>query len=139
MTTTLYNTGDLDVTGVDVIARTDPIPHLGLDGACSYINASGSTDDRSTSSPHHRYEGTIRGMWGGYSGYVRARAITKFIDGGVTVPGYTLVEAALTDQLSKKYTLVFRIDDLLDARPLVRASYHGMGRVGSAILQGTWD
>jgi outer membrane cobalamin receptor len=138
-TTTLYNTGDLDVTGVDVIVRTDPIPHLGLDAAYSYINASGSTDEPLDFLPHHRYEGTIRGMWGEYSGYVRARAISKFIDGGDTVPGYTLVEAALTDQLSKKYTLVFRIDDLLDARPLVRASYHGMGRVGSVILQGTWD
>ena len=78
-------------------------------------------------------------MWGALSGYARARAITRFIDGGVTVPGYTLVEAAVTDQLSRKYTAVLRADDLLDARPLVRASYHGTGRVVSLILQGTWD
>ena len=67
------------------------------------------------------------------------RTITQFIDGGTTVPGYTLVEAALNDQLSRDYVAVLRIDDALDSRPLVRAGYHGTGRVVSLILQGTWN
>ncbi|HSN30399.1 MAG TPA: TonB-dependent receptor [Kofleriaceae bacterium] len=137
--TTLYNTGDLDVTGVDVLVRTDPMPHVGVDAAYSYIHASGSTAEPLDFLPHHRYEATLRGGYAEFSGYARFRTITQFIDGGVTVPGYTLVEAALTDQLSRRYIAVLRGDDLLDARPLVRASYHGTGRTISLILQGTWD
>ncbi|MBV8757436.1 MAG: TonB-dependent receptor, partial [Deltaproteobacteria bacterium] len=137
--TMLYNTGDLDITGIDVIARTDPMPHLGVDAAYSYIHASGSTAEPLDFLPHHRYEATVRGSYQQLSGYARFRTITQFIDGGVTVPGYTLVEAALTDQLSRAYVAVLRADDLLDARPLVRAAYHGTGRTISLILQGTWD
>jgi outer membrane cobalamin receptor len=137
--TQLINTGALDIYGADVIVRTDPIAHLGIDAAYSYIHASGSTAEPLDFLPHHRYEATVRGTFGAYSGYARARTITQFIDGGVTVPGYTLVEVALNDQLSPKYVAVLRVDDLLDARPLVRASYHGTGRVASLILQGTWD
>lgn len=135
----LYNTGTIDITGIDVIAKSDPTPHIGIDAAYSYIHASGSTAEPLDFLPHHRYEATLRGRQGMISGYARVRTITQFVDGGVTVPGYTLVEAAVNGQLSPKYTVVLRIDDALDARPLVRASYHGTGRVASLILQGTWD
>jgi outer membrane cobalamin receptor len=135
----LYNTGTIDVTGVDVIAKTDPTPYLGIDAAYSYIHASGSTAEPLDFLPHHRYEASLRGHGGAFSGYARVRTITQFVDGGVTVPGYTLVEAAVNDQLTPKYIAVLRIDDALDSRPLVRASYHGTGRVVSLILQGTWD
>jgi len=137
--TTLYNTGELDITGVDALVRTDPMPHLGIDAAYSYIHAAGSTAEPLDFLPHHRYEATVRGSVADFSGYARFRTITQFIDGGITVPGYTLVEAAVTDQLSRDYVAVLRCDDLLDARPLVRASYHGTGRTISLILQGTWD
>jgi outer membrane cobalamin receptor len=138
--TTLYNTGALDITGVDLIARTDPMPHLGIDAAYSYINATGDVRDEPLDFlSHHRYEGTVRGMFGTITGYLRARTITSFMDGGTKVPGYTLVEAAVNDQITPKYVAVLRADDLLDVRPLVRASYHGSGRVISLILQGTWD
>jgi outer membrane cobalamin receptor len=140
MMTKLYNTGALDITGVDAIVRTDPVAHLGIDAAYSYINATGDTSNEPLDFlSHHRYEATVRGTYATVAGYVRARAISEFLDGGTKVPGYTLVEAAINDQISPKYVVVLRADDLLDLRPLVRASYHGSGRVISLILQGTWD
>ena len=137
--TQLINTGHLDIVGVDLMARAEVTPNIGIDAAYSYINASGSTAEPLDFLPHHHYEATVRGHGGAFSGYARVRTITQFIDGGVTVPGYTLVEAAVNDQLSLKYVAVLRVDDALDSRPLVRAGYHGTGRVVSLILQGTWD
>jgi outer membrane cobalamin receptor len=136
----LINTGHLDIAGVDAMARVQVDPHVDVAAAYSYITASGSKAEPLDFLPHHRYEGSV--YWTAnamFSGYARVRTITQFIDGGVTVPGYTLVEGAATAVLSPKYTAVLRLDDALDSRPLVRAGYHGTGRVISVILQGSWD
>jgi outer membrane cobalamin receptor len=136
----LINTGHLDITGVDAMARVQLDPHVDIAAAYSYVTASGSKAEPLDFLPHHRYEGSI--YWTAnamVSGYARVRTITQFVDGGVTVPGYTLVEGAATAILSRAYTAVLRVDDALDARPLVRAGYHGTGRVISVILQGSWD
>lgn len=136
----LYNTGAVDIYGVDTMARVTVNPYVDLAAAYSYIKADGMLAEPLDFLSHHRAEGTVFITASPtLSGYVRARAVSKFMDGGVSVPGYTLVEAAATAQLSKTYLGVLRIDDALDVRPLVRAGYHGTGRVVSLIVQGTWD
>ena len=136
----LINTGHLDITGIDTQARVTLNPYVEVGAAYNYIEASGSKAEPLDFLPHHRVEGSV------YvtptpviSTYARVRGISQFMDGGVTVPGYTLVEAAANWQISREYAGVLRIDDALDTRPLVRAGYHGTGRMLSLILQGTWD
>ena len=59
--TELINTGHLDIVGVDVMARAEVTPNIGIDAAYSYINASGSTAEPLDFLPHHHYEATVRG------------------------------------------------------------------------------
>ena len=136
----LINTGHLDIAGVDAQARVKVHPFVDVAAAYSYIEASGSKAEPLDFLPHHRAEGSVYVTPSpALSGYARVRGISQFIDGGVTVPGYTLVEAAANWQISREYVSVLRVDDALDTRPLVRAGYHGTGRVISLIVQGTWD
>ena len=135
----LINTGHLDIVGVDVMARAEVTPHVGVDAAYSFIKASGSTAEPLDFLPHHHYEASLRGTWGDFSGYARVRTITQFIDGGVTMPGYTLVEGALNDQLSRTTSRccasTTRSIRARSCAPVII----GIGRVVSLILQGTWN
>ena len=69
--------GDLDVTSIDIIVHTDPIPHLGLDAGiqlhqCQWLHR--RTARLPPAPPLRRYDPR---HVGGYSGYVRAPAQSR--------------------------------------------------------------
>jgi outer membrane cobalamin receptor len=154
MTSRLGNLGTVDYVGVDVIARVRVDARAELGGAYDYIEV----DQLHTSTtpgqadpldrlPHHRGE-----LWAQatpdprVSLLARVRYFGDSLDraGGVcatppcTVPAYTIVEVSASAQVTPEYLAVLRADDLLDARPEVRAGYHAAGRVISIVVQGQW-
>lgn len=133
------NTGPLNIYGVDVIARYALEP-VELGGSYSYIRArSDRADEPLDFLPHHKFDAWVRGTYRDVSALARAKYISTALDGGMEIGNYTLVEANLTAELGKAYLAVFRVDDLLDKRPELRAGFPSTGRVVSLVLQGSWD
>ncbi|MDB4963917.1 MAG: TonB-dependent receptor [Myxococcales bacterium] len=142
LTPTLINLGSLDIYGVDLQGRGLVHSMLEVGGSYNYVKARSvdGTDDPLDRLPHHRFDAWTRLILNDrYSALVRTRYFGESRDKGMTVGGYTLVEANLTAQLSKEYLAVLRVDDALDVRPETRVGYHSAGRVISIVLQGAWQ
>jgi outer membrane cobalamin receptor len=147
----LINLGTVNFWGVDTQGRVTPHPMVELGGGYEYIKAHSidpgspggmpiERDDPLDRLPHHRWEGWVQGRPDPrISALARVKYFGTAIDQGVHVPGYTLVEANVTAQITKQYLGVLRVDDLLNARPETRAGYHTAGRVISLVMQGTWE
>ncbi len=147
MTNQLVNLGQLDVRGVDVAARLRLHARATIGGsyALALDRARGDDtmawrDDPLDLLPDQRgdawLQGTLprtvvvtaRGRWYGAA-----------IDRTRPVDGYALLEASVSASLGGDWTAVLRCDDLLDAAHETRDGFHLPGRVGSLVVQGTWD
>jgi outer membrane cobalamin receptor len=138
----LINLGIVNYWGIDTVARVTPSPMVELGAAYEYLKAHSDDtgDDPIDRLPHNRWEAWVQGRAGQrFSGLARVTYFGSAIDQTKQVPGYTLVQANLTGQITKQYLAVLRVDDLLNARPETRAGYHTAGRVISIIMQGTWE
>jgi outer membrane receptor protein involved in Fe transport len=143
----LINLGTLDFWGADLIARVRVQAMVEVGGAFDYVKvrqeASGAVkavDDPLDRLPHSRGEAWVQVTpEPRFSLLARVLAFGSSIDQTKTVPGYTIVQATATAQLSREYLAVLRCDDLLDARPETRSGYHSAGRVISVVLQGQWQ
>jgi len=138
----LVNLGIVNYWGIDTVARVTPNPMVELGAAYEYIKARSDDtgDDPLDRLPHHRWEAWVQGHLGQrFSGLARATYFGSSIDQTKQVPGYTLIQANLTAQVTRQYLAVLRVDDLLNERPETRAGYHMAGRVISIVMQGTWE
>ena len=143
----LVNLGKLDYWGGDLLGRVRVHPLVELGGAYDYIvvrqEAQGTTpavDDPLDRLPHNRWEAWAQATpYRDVSALVRVTYFGESINQLVHVPGYTLLLATVTWQISPKYLLVLRGDDLLDARPETRAGYHSAGRTITAVFQAQWQ
>jgi outer membrane receptor protein involved in Fe transport len=137
----LVNLDELDTRGVDVSGRVHVHRMVEVGAAYDYIKVTGCANppclDRL---PEHRAEGWIEVRpEPRVTVHARARYFGKFVDQTMALPAYTTVEATATATLSRKYLLVLRGDDLLNARPETHAGYFGPGLVVSLVLQGRWE
>jgi len=138
----LVNLGRLNIYGVDLQGRGLVHTMVELGGSYNYVKARSDDagDDPLDRLPRHRAEAWVRFLpTDAYSALVRVRYFGENIDRGMTIPGYTLLEATLTAQLGKEYLGVLRVEDALDVQPETRMGYHTAGRVISLVLQGTWQ
>jgi hypothetical protein len=138
----LVNLGTVTFFGVDAMARVTPHPMLEAGGGYAYVKASAEEtgDDPLDRLPRHRWDGWVQARPDArFSALARVKYFGAANDQAMRVDGYALVEANLTAQLTKQYLAVVRVDDLLNARPETRASYHAAGRVISLVMQGTWE
>jgi len=138
----LVNLGTLDIYGIDLQGRALVHARLELGGSYNYVRATSeeSGDDPLDRLPRHRFD-----AWGrvvassALSALVRVRYFGESLDLGTQLPGYALLEANVTAQLTKQYLAVLRVDDALDVRPEIRDGYRSPGRVISLILQAAWQ
>jgi outer membrane cobalamin receptor len=138
----LTNLGIVDFLGVDLVGRVRVHPIVEVGGAYDYIDAHSATKGPNPLDrlPQHRAEGWVQVTPDPkISLLARVRYFGTFTDQGTQLPGYTLVEGTATAPLTRQYLAVLRIDDALDARPETRNGYHGLGRVISLVVQGTWE
>ncbi|MFN0248367.1 MAG: TonB-dependent receptor plug domain-containing protein [Kofleriaceae bacterium] len=137
----LVNLGDLDIYGIDTLARVLVHAKIEVGGSYNFIRAKSDTsDDPLDRLPHHRFDAWARVLANdSYSALARVRYFGAAIDQGGEVDGYALVEGNLTAQITKEYLAVLRVDDLLDTRPQTRTGYYLAGRVISIVLQGAWQ
>ncbi len=138
--------GDVQIYGIDLISRVRVHRMAEVGAAYSFIRAETNTAaDAINRLPRNKAEG-----WAQVTPDPRIALLARLkyfgqsldqVGGtsGAVVPGYYLLEASATAQITRKYLFVLRGDDLLDARPADRTGFSGPGRVISAILQGTWD
>ncbi len=136
----LVNLGDLDIYGVDTLARVLVHEKVEVGGSYNFIRATSDTSDEPLDRlPHHRFDAWARFLASArYSGLARVRYFGGARDQGVDVDGYALLEANVTAQVTDEYLAVLRVDDLLDVRPQTRDGYYLPGRVISIVLQGAW-
>ncbi len=142
----LINLGTLDYYGIDLVGRVRVHPLAEVGGSYDYVkvtqratDTAAAVDDPLDRLPHHRFDAWVQATpERRFSLLARVRYFGLSLDQGKHVPGYTIVEASATAQLSKDYLAVLRCDDLLDARPETRAGYHDIFRVISLVLQGQW-
>jgi outer membrane receptor protein involved in Fe transport len=136
----LVNLGDVDIYGIDTLARVLVHAKLEVGASYNYIRAKSDTsEDALDRLPHNRFDAWARFIANdSYSALARVRYFGSAIDQAVEVSGYTLVEANVTAQITKEYLAVLRVDDLLDVRPQSRSGYYLPGRVISVVLQGAW-
>ena len=138
----LINLGIVNYWGIDTVARVTLTPMVELGASYEYIKAHSDDtgDDPIDRLPNNRWDAWVQGRFGQrLSGLARATYFGSSIDQTQQVPGYTLIQANLTAQVTKQYLAVLRVDDLLNARPETRAGYHTAGRVISVVMQGTWE
>jgi len=137
----LINLGDVDIYGVDTLARVLVHAKAEVGGSYNFIRAkSDDSDDALDRLPHHRFDAWARFIANDrYSALARVRYFGAARDQGHEIAGYTLVEANVTAQVTKEYLAVLRVDDLLDTRPQTRDGYYLPGRVISIVLQGAWQ
>jgi outer membrane receptor protein involved in Fe transport len=137
----LANRGSLDFYGLDTSGRVY-VSLVQLGAAYNFIDLRncGQPDCTFERLPRHRAEGWVevtpeeRIVLS-----ARVRYYGAFSDQGMALPAYTTVEATATATLSRKYLVVLRGDDLLNARPQTRQNYFGPGLVISVVLQGQWE
>jgi outer membrane receptor protein involved in Fe transport len=138
----LANLGKLTIYGIDTSARVRPHPRIEAGISYNFIKAysDDTGDDPLDRLPHHRGDAWVQGRLDRrFSLLARVRYFGTSIDRMVDVPGYVLVEASATAQLSREYLAVLKIDDLVDEQPETRAGYHTAGRVIALVLQGQWE
>ncbi|MBA3817837.1 MAG: TonB-dependent receptor [Deltaproteobacteria bacterium] len=135
------NTGELDIYGIDVLARGRVHSRLEVGTGYQYIRASSALSNEPLDFlPHHKVDGWAQvTLPGATSALVRVKYVGSVIDGGEQLAGYTLVEANATAKLGAAYLLVLRVEDALDTRPEVRDGFRSTGRVVTLIVQGTWE
>ncbi len=142
MTGLLENLGIVNFRGIDLLARMRVHPMAEVGGAYDYIDANSETMGPNPLDrlPQHRFEAWAQATPDPrLTALVRVRYFGSTVDQMVPLDAYTLVEGTLTSPLSKQYLAVLRVDDALDARPLVRNGYHTLGRVISVVVQGQWE
>ena len=133
----LVNLGILNYYGVDVVARAKVEKRIEVGASYDFVKV---TDDAIDRLPHHRADGWVQATPDPrLSILARVKYFGPSLDKGMSVPGYTTVDATVTSPLSKEYLAVLRVDDLLDKRPETRAGYHTAGRVILLVLQGSWE
>lgn len=133
----LVNLDALDFYGIDISGRVFVHDRIEIGGAYNFVRLSGGSLDRL---PEHRAEAWIQGRpRDNISLYARGRYVGEFIDQSLMLPAYVTVETTATMTLSRKYLLVVRADDLLNARPQTHRGYYGPGTVVSLVLQGQFE
>ena len=138
----LINLGVLQLYGVDLMGRIAVEKHVELGGAWDYVRATSDVDptDPLDRLPHNKVEGWVQVTPDRHISVIgRAMYFGQSIDQNVVLPGYTTVQLTATSPINKTWLAVVKCDDLLDARPEIRAGYHTVGRVVSFVLQGTWQ
>jgi outer membrane receptor protein involved in Fe transport len=142
----LVNVDKLDFYGIDTSGRVYVHPLVQLGAAYNFIGLrnctlpAGMTECTFERLPKHRAEASIEvHPESRIAVQARVRYHGKFIDQGAQLPAYTTVEASATATLSRKYLVVLRADDVLNARPETRSNYFGPGLVVSLVLQGQWE
>lgn len=137
----LVNLGELDIYGIDTLARVLVHEKAEVGASYNFIRAKSDTsDDALDRLPHHRFDAWARFIANArYSALARVRYFGEAIDQATRVGGYALIEANVTAHVTKEYLAVLRVDDLLDRRPQTRDGYYLPGRVVSIVLQGAWQ
>jgi len=137
----LVNLGRLNIYGIDLQGRGLVHRLVEVGGSYNFVKAkSDVSDDPLDRLPRHRADVWARVLLDDrYSALVRARYLGRSVDKGMTVGGYTLLEATLTAQLTKEYLGVLKVEDALDVQPETRLGYHTAGRVVSVVFQGAWQ
>jgi outer membrane cobalamin receptor len=132
----------LQLAGFDLLGRLQVERRLELGGAWDYIYATSDVDptDPLDRLPRHKIEGWVQVTPDPRLSLIaRVMYFGANVDSGVELPGSTTVELTATAPISKKYLVVLKVEDLLNAAPEIRAGYYTVGRVISLVLQGTWD
>jgi len=138
----LVNLGNLTIYGIDADAHVRIHSRVSAGASYNYVKARSddSGDDPLDRLPHHRADGWVQVTPERHVAVIaRVKYFGESIDKAMTVPGYTLLEASASAQLSREYLAVLRVEDLLDVRPETRAGYHTAGRVITLVLQGQWQ
>ncbi|MBC7974785.1 MAG: TonB-dependent receptor [Myxococcales bacterium] len=137
----LINQGTASYAGVDAHAGIALGGGFLLGGSYGFVESSSDQPDDVMRDllPRHRWDAWIRSVSNRrVDGMVRATYAARVTDGSARLGSYVTVEASLTARLAAGYSAVLRVDDLLDARPEMRAGEPGVGRVVSLMVQGMW-
>jgi hypothetical protein len=138
----LENLGELDVHGVDVIAKARFGDRLAAGASYDYAKAHSNDlgDNPLDRFPTHRADGWLQvSPITKLSLLARVRYEGEAIDQGKTTPAYVLWDLTANALVGHGWLGVLTCDDLLDAAPYVRNGYRSPGRVISLIVQHTWD
>lgn len=138
----LVNLGSVNFYGADLLGRVRVQRRVELGGGYSYVKAHSDTtgDDPLDRLPHNRWD-----AWGqvtaraNLTGLVRVTFFGESRNQGMTLAGYTQLEATGTWQITRQYMLVLRGADLTNTRPETRPGVFGPGRTVFAVFQASWD
>jgi outer membrane receptor protein involved in Fe transport len=141
--TMLVNVGETDMIGAD--GRVTVMPYAPVRGGASLSLVEARSqdlgDDAVDRLPGRRGDLWLAGDWRERAGaMVRYRYTGTFVDQGVQLDDYWLLDASSYYWVTRQIMGGLRVDNALDARYLERAGgVVGLGRVVLLTLQGTWE
>jgi outer membrane receptor protein involved in Fe transport len=141
--TMLVNVGETDMIGADGRVTVMPYAQVRGGGSLSLVKATTLDlgDDSVDRLPGRRGDVWLAGDWRERAGaMVRYRYTGTFVDQGVELDDYWLLDASSYYRVTRQIMGGLRVDNALDARYLERAGgVVGLGRVVLLTLQGTWE
>lgn len=141
--TMLVNVGQTNMIGAD--GRVTVMPYAPVRGGASLSLVEATSKDLGGDAvdrlPGRRGDLWLAGDWRERAGaMVRYRYTGTFVDQGVLLDDYWLLDASAYTWVTRQIMGGLRIDNALDARYLERAGgVVGLGRVVLLTLQGTWE
>ena len=141
--TELTNVGETSMRGMDGRLTLMPYAPVRTGGSLSLVEATSEDfgDDSIDRLPGRRGDVWIAGDWRDRTGaMVRYRYTGTFVDQGVELDDYWLLDASSYYQVTRQIMAGLRVDNALDERYLDRAGgVYGIGRVILFTAQGTWE